>query len=290
MRLGAQISVAGGLHRAFERGVEVGCESIMIFTKSNRQWRARPLTDEDVRLYREAARAHSDIYPVTVHASYLINIASSDSALWQRSYDALRVEVDRAEAISAPLLVFHPGAYVDADEEQGLTNIARALDRLMNETAGYDVTVCLETMAGQGTTLGHRFEHMAWLRGELGQHPRLGVCLDTCHIFCAGYDIRTPADYETTMRAFDDIVGLEQIKCFHFNDSRHLFESRKDRHAHLGEGEIGLEAFANFVNDPRWNDHPAYLETPKTEEDAEGNEVQMDAVNLQALRSLIIRA
>lgn len=287
MRLGAQISVAGGLHHAYGRADEVGCDTIMIFTKSNRQWRAKPLVEEDIRSFQEAAQSYPHIHPVSVHASYLINIASNNPDLWQQSYDALKVEVDRAEAIKAAHLVFHPGAYVDSDEAQGLENIARALTRLMDETDGYEVSVCLETMAGQGTTLGHRFEHLAYLRDELQQHPRLGVCLDTCHIFSAGYDIRTPETYEASMQAFDDIVGLDQIKCFHFNDSRNPFDARKDRHAHIGEGEIGLAGFANFVNDPRWAEHPAYLETPKTEKDDDGNELQMDAVNLKALRDLI---
>ena len=287
MRLGAQISVAGGLYRAFERGADAGCETMMIFTKSNRQWNAKPLSDEDIRLYREAAQAHKDIYPVAVHASYLINIGSSDPALWEKSYSALKTEVERADAIDAELLMFHPGAYIDADEETGLSNIARALRRLLDETASCDVKVCLETMAGTGTTLGHRFEHLARLRDEAKNHPRFGICLDTCHIFSAGYDIRTPEVYEVTMNTFDEIVGLQHIDCFHFNDSRHNFDARKDRHCHIGQGEIGLEGFANFVNDPRWNDHPAYLETPKTETDDEGNELEMDEVNLRALRQLI---
>lgn len=288
MRLGAHISVAGGLHHAYGRAAETGCETMMIFTKSNRQWKAKPLTEEDIRLFQEAAKEHPDIYPVSVHASYLINIASSNPDLWQRSYEALKIEVERAEAIQAAHLVFHPGAYVDADEERGLANIARALERLLEETEGYNVVICLETMAGQGTTLGHRFEHLGHLRQELQEHERLGVCFDTCHVFCAGYDIRTPDTYEATMRAFDEAIGLDEIKCFHFNDSMNAFETRKDRHAHIGEGEIGLDGFANFINDPRWKGYPAYIETPKTETDDEGNEIDMDLVNLKALRDLIV--
>jgi deoxyribonuclease-4 len=287
MRLGAQMSVAGGLHHAFERGAEAGCDAIMIFTKSNRQWRAKPLTNDDVKAYREAAEIHKDIYPITVHASYLINVASSKPDLWKRSYEALKVEVERAEAIGAEMLVFHPGAYVDADEERGLANIARALRRLLKETANCDVVICLETMAGQGTTLGHRFEHLARLRDQMGGDSRLGVCLDTCHVFAAGYDIRTPETYEETMRRFDDIVGLENLRCFHFNDSRFELGAGKDRHAHIGEGEIGVQGFANFVNDARWKDHAAYLETPKIEEDDEGGEIEMDVVNLKVLRDLL---
>ncbi|MDX1686564.1 MAG: deoxyribonuclease IV [Candidatus Promineifilaceae bacterium] len=287
MRLGAQMSVAGGLHNAFGRGDEVSCESILIFTKSNRRWKAKPLTEEDVQKYEEAADEHAHIWPVAVHASYLINVASPDSALWEKSYRALKIEVERVAAIDAPFLTFHPGAYTDGDEETGLANIARALNRLLEETADLDTIVCLETMAGTGTTLGHRFEHLAYLIGETGGHERVGVCFDTCHVFAAGYDLRTPDAYDQTMAEFDRVVGLDRIHCFHFNDSRHELGSRKDRHAHIGEGHLGRQAFANFLNDPRWSEYPAHLETPKTEEDDEGNEIEMDPINLKTLRDLI---
>lgn len=287
MRLGAQMSVAGGLHNAFGRGDAAGCDSIMIFTKSNRRWKARSLTDEDIDGYRAADEAHGHINPVAVHASYLINVASPDPELWEKSCGALKIEVERAAALGAPLLTFHPGAYTDADEATGLANIARALNRLLAETEGSGVTVCLETMAGQGTTLGHRFEHLAYLLEETGGHPRLGVCFDTCHVFAAGYDIRTPAAYAETMDEFDRVVGLNRIRWFHFNDSKYDLGENRDRHAHIGEGFIGRDGFANFINDPRWSDHPAHLETPKTEEDEEGNEIEMDPVNLQVLRELI---
>ena len=287
MRLGAQMSVAGGLHNAFRRGDEAGCDSIMIFTKSNRRWQATPLTDDDINRYREACAQYRHVHPVAVHASYLINVASADPELWEKSYQALRVEAERAEAIAAHSLTFHPGAYVDGDEESGLANIARALRRLLRETEGDQVRICLETMAGQGTVLGHRFEHLAYLLDEAGRHERLGVCFDTCHVFAAGYDIRTPGAYAATMDEFDRVVGVPTIHCFHFNDSQYDLGERKDRHAHIGEGAIGLEGFANFVNDPRWSDHPAHLETPKTEEDDEDNEIEMDPVNLKALRDLL---
>jgi deoxyribonuclease-4 len=287
MRLGAQMSVAGGLHRAFERGDEAGCDSIMIFSKSNRRWHAKPITTDEVERFQDAAQRWSHIVPVAVHASYLINVASADESLWEKSYRALRVEVERAAMLGAHTLTFHPGAYVDGDEETGLANIARALNRLLQETAGSDVTVCLETMAGQGTTLGHRFEHLAYLIDATGGHDRIGVCFDTCHVFAAGYDIRSPRAYAATIDAFERVVGLERIHCFHLNDSKHELGAGKDRHAHIGEGHIGLEGFANFVNDRRWQAHPAHLETPKTEEDEEGNEIEMDPVNLAALRGLL---
>jgi len=286
MRLGAQMSVAGGLHNAFARGDEVGCESILIFTKSNRRWKAKPLTENDIEQFEETAAEHCHIWPVAVHASYLINVASPDSALWEKSYRALKIEVERAAAINAPFLTFHPGAYTDGDEESGLANIARALNRLLEETDGGDTIICLETMAGTGTTLGHRFEHLAYLIGETGDHERMGVCFDTCHVFAAGYDLRTPEAYNETMTEFDNVVGLDRIGCFHFNDSRHEMGSRKDRHAHIGEGHLGRQAFANFLNDPRWSEHPAHLETPKIEEDDDGNEIEMDPINLNTLREL----
>jgi deoxyribonuclease-4 len=290
MRLGAHISTGGGAYKAYARGREIGCETIMIFTKSNRQWKAKPLSEKEIAAFHQATVEHDDIHPVAVHASYLINVGSSDELLWEKSYQALKIEVERSEALNIPLLTFHPGAYIKADEDTGLANIARALRRLLDETAGFKTTVCLETMAGTGTTLGFRFEHLATLleQGQAGDHEgRLGVCFDTCHVFSAGYDIRTPETYEATMTEFDRIIGLEQIKFFHFNDSKHEFGTRKDRHEHIGRGFIGLEGFANFINDPRWTDHPAHLETPKKEENELGQEVEMDPVNLATLRDLI---
>ena len=287
MRLGSHISVAGGLHNAFQRGADATCDSIMIFTKSNRQWAALALTEAAIAEYRAAAAAFAHIHPVAVHASYLINVASADPVLWQKSYDALRVEVERAAAIGAGYLTFHPGAYTTGDERGGLTNIGRALRQLLRDTAGSEVKICLETMAGQGSTLGNRFEHLAELIDLGGGDERLGVCFDTCHVFAAGYDIRTPEAYAATMAEFDRIVGLERICCFHFNDSKHGLGENKDRHEHIGEGQIGLEGFANFLNDPRWADHPAHLETPKTRTGDDGAEVDMDPVNLAALRALL---
>ncbi len=287
MRLGAHMSTAGGVHTAYQRAAEAGCDSMLIFTKSNRQWRAKPLAAADIEQWQSAAAAHPDIYPVAVHASYLINIASPDPELWEKSYQALKVEVERAEALGIPLLTFHPGSHMKAGESAGLETIARGLRRLLEETAGSAVTICLETMAGQGTNLGFRFEHLATLLDAVDRHDRAGVCFDTCHVFAAGYDIRSPAAYTKTLEEFDRVVGLDEIRCFHFNDSQHELGSNKDRHAHIGRGHIGDVGFANFVNDPRWAEHPAHLETPKTETDDDGQDVEMDPVNLAALRALV---
>ncbi len=286
MRLGAHMSTAGGAYTAFERGQKAGCDSMLIFTKSNRQWAAKPLTPQDVAAFQEAAAQHAHIFPVAVHASYLINIASSAADLWEKSYQALKDEVERAAVLGIPFLTFHPGSHMEAGETAGLDNIAKALKRLMQETADSGPTVCLETMAGQGTNLGHRFEHLAYLLQTAGPHERLGVCFDTCHVFSAGYDIRTPETYAATMAEFDRVIGLSHIKCFHFNDSKHGLGERKDRHEHIGRGEIGLAGFANFVNDPRWAQHGAHLETDPAGTDENGNEVDMNVVNLTALRQL----
>lgn len=289
MRLGAHISSAGGLHSAFKRGEDAGCDSMLIFTKSNRQWKASPLKDEDIALFRETA-GKSQVRPVAVHASYLINLASPNPELWEKSYQALKVEVERANALDIPLLSFHPGSHVGSGEEAGLAQVARGLRRLLEETAGCETTtICLETMAGQGDTLGDRFEHLAYILDHAdpgNQSGRLGVCFDTCHVFAAGYDIRTPESYAATMAEFDRVVGLDRLCCFHFNDSKHELGSKKDRHEHIGRGHIGLQGFANFLNEPRWKDHPAHLETPKTEKDEDGNEMDMDVVNLATLRAL----
>ena len=289
MRLGAHMSAAGGLFKAFARGDEAGCDSMLVFTKSNRQWKAKPITDKDVEKYRKEAAEYDHIFPVAVHASYLINIASPDDALWEKSYTALKDEVERAAAFDIPLLTFHPGSFVSSDEEAGMARIAQGLKRLLEETAvsAPNVTICVETMAGQGTNIGRSFEQLAHILNLVGDHERLGVCFDTCHVFAAGYDIRTPETYAATMDAFDKTVGLHKIKCFHLNDSKHELGSNKDRHEHIGQGHIGKAGFANFVNDPRWAKHPAHLETPKTEEDDEGNEIEMDPVNLKALRDLM---
>ena len=290
MRLGAHISSAGGVFNAFKRASDIGCETMLVFTKSNRQWKAKPLTEKDIESYQKESAAFAGVTPVAVHASYLINIASPDDALWEKSFQALKVEVERCGALGIPLITFHPGSFMKSDEQTGLDSISRGIRRLLTETADSapHTTVCLETMAGQGTNLGHRFEQLATVLERAGPNNRLGICFDTCHVFAAGYDFRTPEAYAATMAEFDRVVGLEHIKFFHFNDSKFELGLRKDRHAHIGEGHIGRQGFANFVNDPRWADYAAHLETPKKEDDEDGNEVEMDPVNLAALRQLIV--
>ncbi len=288
MRIGVQVSTAGGVFQSFKRAEDLGCETQLIFTKSNRQWKAKHLTEKDIASFTEESEKYNHIHPVAVHASYLINIASPDEALWEKSYQALKVEVERCGTLNIPLITFHPGSFVKSDEQTGLENITRGLKRLLKETAetAPDTTICLETMAGQGTNLGFRFEQLAYLIENSGSNERLGVCFDTCHVFAAGYDIRTPEAYGETIAEFDKHIGLDKLKVFHFNDSKFEIGTRKDRHAHIGQGHIGLQGFANFLNDPRWTGHAAHLETPKKEKDDDGQEIEMDPVNLKTLKDL----
>jgi len=284
MRLGAHASVAGGLVTAFDRGHTATSDSIQIFTKSNRQWQAKPLTAEEIAAWRErmvAEEASGGIFPVVAHAAYLINIASPEETIWQKSYDALKIELERCEALGLPYLALHPGSHLDAGEEVGLSTVARTLSRLHTETPGFAAMVCLEGMAGQGTNLGRTFEQLGWLLEHTAAGERLGICLDSCHLYAAGYDIGTSEGYAQTMEAFERIIGLERLKIVHLNDSVYELGSRRDRHADIGEGTVGLDGFRNFVNDPRLADLPGLLETDKSED------LHEDIENLARLRSLL---
>ena len=290
MRLGAQVSVAGGLFNAYGNARDIGADTLMFYTRSNRQWKAKAISPEDAQRFKDEAAANaSEIFPAVVHANYLMNLASPEADKWDLSHAALLDEINRTGQIGVEMMVFHPGSHMGEGEEAGLEKIARGLQSGLDATAetAPNVIVCLEIMAGQGTNLGYKFEHLAYLLREVDHHGRLGVCFDTCHAFTAGYDIRTPDSYAATMAEFERVIGLEHIKCFHFNDSKFDLGSRKDRHEHIGRGYIGRDGFANFVNDARWADHAAHLETPKTEDDEDGNKIDMDPVNLATLRSLI---
>lgn len=279
MRLGAHESIAGGLDQAFVRAQKVGCEALQLFVKSNRQWKAKPLTDEDVERFRQR-QAETNIAPVIAHASYLLNLAAPDEELWARSRDTLLLELERCERLGIPGLVLHPGSHMGAGEEIGLERVAQALGEIHAQTPGFRSRILLETMAGQGTNLGYRFEHLAWLLANTPQGERLGTCFDTCHVFAAGYELRTPEGYAETMQQFDEIVGLDTLGAVHLNDSQGDLGSRKDRHAHIGQGCLGLEAFRLVVNDPRLQHLPGLLETPK------GKDLREDRENLERLRSL----
>lgn len=276
MLIGAHVSTAGGLANAFERGVELGCTTIQIFSKSERQWQAKPITPAEVEKYK-AEEARTGIGPVIVHDSYLINLASPKDDLWQKSIKAFAHELERCALLDIPYLVTHPGAHVGSGEEPALQREAEALNKLFADQTGGDVMVLLETTAGQGTALGWQFEHVARLFELVEHNTRLGVCVDTCHIFAAGYDIRTVETYTDTFATFDNVIGIDRIRAFHVNDSQRELGSRVDRHADIGEGEIGAEAFRLLMNDPRFVDIPKILETPK----------ENHAENLARLRSFI---
>ncbi|MCX7822496.1 MAG: deoxyribonuclease IV [Syntrophobacterales bacterium] len=282
VRLGAHESIAGGFHRAIDRAKAVGCEVLQLFVKSSRSWHLKPISQDEVKLFKEKS-LETAIYPVSGHASYLINLAAPQKELWRRSINALIVELERCEILGLPYLVLHPGSHLGAGEREGLKRVAKALGEVHRGTSGLTAKILLESTAGQGTALGHRFEHLGWLMENTPQGDRLGVCIDTCHIFASGYDIRTPEAYEATMAEFDRLVGFSHLRVIHFNDSKGGLGSHLDRHEHIGKGELGIEAFRHFINDSMLpEDISGILETPK------GDDLHEDRENLSILRSLVI--
>jgi len=275
--LGAHLSIAGGLHLALHRAVELDCTALQIFTRNASQWRAKPLSAEAVTEFR---RTREEVGPIAVaaHASYLINLGSPDRRLRDRSIRSLVQELKRCEALGIEHLVLHPGAHMGAGEERGLRRIASALRRAHARTSGFEVKTVLENTAGQGTGLGHRFEQLARIIDDVDAPDRLRICFDTAHAFAAGYDFRTPRGYAAFWEDVDRLIGLENLAIFHLNDSRRDVGSRVDRHAHIGRGKIGREAFGRLMRDRRFGRVPKVLETPK--------EGDMDRRNLALLRRL----
>jgi deoxyribonuclease-4 len=282
--LGSHLSIAGGYYKAVDAAAALEMDTVQLFTKNNNQWKGKPLSDEDVRLFREAV-ARTGIRRPCAHNSYLINLASPDDVLWQKSTAAMVDELQRAEALGLDGVVMHPGSFVSSSEDAGLKRIAEALDEVHNQTSGFHCELWLETTAGQGTNLGHRFEQIAAILQSVRDADRLGVCVDSCHIFAAGYPLQTPDEYAATMADFDRTIGVDRIRAWHLNDSKKPLGSRVDRHEHIGRGCLGLEPFRHIVNDPRFAGIPMYLETEKGEEDG----VEMDAINLATLKSLIAK-
>jgi deoxyribonuclease IV len=314
--LGAHQSIAGGHHKAVEIGVYTGCQVLQVFTKNTNQWLGKPILPEDAQRFRDALAAAEITCPLS-HDSYLINLASPDEALWEKSIAAMIDEIERAETLGIPWVVCHPGAFTTTSEEEGLKRIVVALDRVLGQCGrqapravrqksgasknsgrktrgsglGADGTrsvpatitgILLETTAGQGSTLGWRFEHLAAILDGVKDDSRLGVCFDTCHVFAAGYEITSQPDYRATMKEFDKTVGLDRIRAFHLNDSVKDCGSRVDRHAHIGCGKIGLEAFGWLLRDRRFRNVPMVLETPKGMENGD----DCDVINLRKLRTL----
>ncbi len=275
------MSIQGGVWRAVERGQELGCTALQRFTRNNVQWLAAPLTDDDCERFHEAWQ-RSGIGPIIAHANYLIDPASADERVARLSLDGLIVELRRAAALGIRWVVLHPGSHQGAGEEKGLRRAADLARRALDETSGLAAGLLLETTAGQGTSLGYRFEHLAWLLDAIGAPDRLGVCFDTCHVFTAGYDLRTAGAYAATVAEFDRVVGLRHIHAVHANDAKRELGSRVDRHEHIGRGKLGREAFRCLLRDPRFAGVPKLLETPKTDE--RGRE--WDRANLALLRRL----
>ncbi len=277
--VGAHMSIAGGIHRAFERGKRLKCRTIQIFLKNSNQWKAKLLTEQDRILFREAQRV-SGICPVMAHDSYLINLASPDRQMFQKSFDAFVLEMKRSNFLEVPYLILHPGAHMGSGINEGIRRIAKALKHAL-DLVEPPVMILLENTAGQGTFLGHRFDHLAAILERTRNPKRLGICFDTCHAFAAGYDIRTEEEYRRTLKEFDRLIGIEKILAFHVNDSKKDLGSRLDRHYHIGKGSIGLDAFRCLVNDDRFAQIPKILETPK------GVDSRRDRMNLALLRSLV---
>lgn len=282
MRLGAHESIAGGLYKAFERARSATCDAVQIFVKSNRSWAVKPLAEDEIAQFKAKAE-ETGIRPVVAHTSYLLNLGTPDEALWTKSRDMLVTELERCEALEVPWLVLHPGSHVGSGEEAGLARVAQGLGEVHAATPGFRAWVLLETTAGQGDSLGHTFEQLVRIIELTPQGERLGICLDTCHVFAAGYELRTAEGYAATMEAFDRALGLERLKALHLNDSKGELGEHKDRHEHIGKGHIGLDGFRNVVNDPRLAGLPGLLETPK------GEDLEEDRENLRVLRGLVGR-
>src|SRR5438067_14900 len=289
-RLGAHMSVAGGLPRAVERAVVHLCEALQIFAKNASQWRGREVARGEVREFRARVKA-ARIGPVVSHASYLINLATTDVALRRQSMEAMGDEIDRAEALGLMGVVLHPGCYTAGNEADGLELIGESLLQLLRDRRRGKTMILLEHTAGQGTALGATFEQLASIIGKMNDHPRVGVCLDTCHLLASGYDLCSPEGYASTFKQFGRLVGFDRLKAFHLNDSKKPLGSRVDRHEHIGQGCLGLEPFRRIVNDRRFRALPMLLETPKGEGKAKGViEIDpLDERNLNALRNLIAK-
>lgn len=279
MLLGAHMSIAGGVDKAIERGMSLSCNTIQLFTKNANQWKGKILEQDEVDRFI-AIKKESGISPVIAHDSYLINIASSNPELREKSIDALIDEMNRCRTLEIPSIVIHPGAHLGAGEDVGIKNIIASLDIVFKKTEGWGVAVALEATAGQGTNIGCRFEHLSRIIDGVRKQDRIRTCLDTCHIFAAGYDISTPEGYYNVMDEFDRLIGLDRLVCIHVNDSKKGLGSRVDRHEHIGKGCLGEEVFRLLMKDRRFDRIPRIIETPK------GKEMKEDRINLNRLRKM----
>lgn len=277
--LGAHMSIEKSHALAIDRAAAFDMTALQIFTKNASRWAAKPIEPAAAETFRERL-AGSDIAFVVAHDSYLINMGSPDDALWEKSLAAFQDEMARCAQLGVPYLVTHPGAHMGTGVDAGISRVASGMNRLFDEDPDNPTVVLLETTAGQGTTLGRSFEELAGIIDQVENKDRVAICFDTCHVFAAGYDLRTPETYEATMQAFDDIIGLNRLMTFHLNDSKKGLGLRTDRHAHIGEGELGLDAFRLLLTDPRFADTPGVLETPKDDDELG------DQRNMRTLRDL----
>jgi deoxyribonuclease-4 len=275
------MSIAGGLHTAFERAERVGCSVIQIFTKNSNQWKDPVISLDDIAKYKDA-KNKSKVQIVVSHDSYLINLCGATDRLLESSRKAFVKEIKRCAALEIKYAIFHPGAHTIMDRKEAIKLVADSLNYSHESTAECGVITLIETTAGQGTTVGSSFREIADIISGVKDKRRIGVCIDTCHIFAAGYDIRTKDGYEETMNEFDTVIGFDVLRAIHFNDAKKPLNSHVDRHVHIGKGEIGKPAFGFFMNDDRFSEIPKILETPKGDDGYE-----MDIVNLKLLRSLI---
>ncbi len=276
--LGAHMSISGGLQNAIEHGVNTGCTALQIFTRNSNQWKAKHISDEDAETFL-AAQKESGISPVVAHTGYLINIAAPDDGIYQRSLAGLIEEIERADKLKIADLVLHPGSPLDQGEEYGMKKIIASLNHCTDKTPDAKTRIALECTAGQGSHLGFKFEQIAAMIDGVENKNRISVCVDTCHIFAAGYDIRTQDTYEATLAAFKKTIGFKYLRVIHLNDSIKPLGSRVDRHTHIGNGEIGKDAFKFIMQDERLDNIPKLLETPK-----EGENYDSDKKNLAILR------
>lgn len=258
-RLGTHVSIAGGMNLAIDRGRELGCDAIQVFTKNASQWKGKPLDPEDVKLFKKKAK--DGPWPAMSHGSYLINCGSPKEDMYMKSVEGLKDEIARCDTLAIPYFVFHPGGHMGSGPEAGVKRVAAAIDAALAARPRGKTIACVEIMAGAGTLLGRSFEELAAIRDAVSAKRRVGVCFDTCHAFAGGYDFSEEAKYGAMWDAFDEAVGLDVLKCFQFNDSKFEFGQRKDRHEHIGAGFLGLEAFRLILNDPRFDGFPMVLET-----------------------------
>jgi deoxyribonuclease-4 len=276
------MSIGGGVWRALERGASIGCEVVQMFVKNNMQWFGKPCLAEDLALFQNEL-AKKQVRSVFGHTSYLINLGAPAGLIRENSMKSLLQEIEFAAALKLPFLVMHPGAHVGYGEKEGLRRIAAALDVVFRASKKSGVRIALENTAGQGSCLGYRIEHLAAIYDAVDCPERLAVCIDTCHLFAAGFDIRTAKGWNAAIEQIDSLIGLKQIAAFHLNDSKTPLGSRVDRHAHIGKGQIGLTGFRHIVNDPRFRELPGCLETPKEKD------LREDVENLATLRGLVRR-